>query len=249
MKISRFLTVVCGFGFLVGSVFARADNCAATTLNNLIGTTCTIGDKTFDFVSLSVQGLAANQIEFTPDSSNPLAPSFTVAPLTTFTIGPGNQAGSAGAMNDTLNYDVTAGTGSLLTGGSLTVTGSVSGGTPTSNAGGGTVVDAFNQFGVGADGTFFEACIQSGGGFTGCAPTTGNGSSSAAGTLPTPTGQTAVGQAIWDAATDSTGTATFSSATFTFNETAVPEPSTILLLGTGLLCGLGPLRRRLGRVS
>jgi hypothetical protein len=95
-------------------------------------------------------------------------------------------------------------------------------------------------------------CLQSGGGFSGCVPTSGAGSTSTSalfgsGGLAAPI-STESGGAIWDFFTDNTGTATLTSATYSFDEVAkVPEPSSLLMLASGLVGFLALFRARFSR--
>jgi hypothetical protein len=55
-----------------------ADTCSTTSLNNVLGTTCSIGKVSFAFTANSFTGVgvAADSIIFTPDAGNPLDPGF-----------------------------------------------------------------------------------------------------------------------------------------------------------------------------
>jgi hypothetical protein len=71
------------FGVLVASQGARADSCTVGTLNTFSGTTCTIGDLSFSFGSVSFANTNNGAGPFTgagftltPDGSNPLDPGF-----------------------------------------------------------------------------------------------------------------------------------------------------------------------------
>jgi hypothetical protein len=87
--------------------FASATSCATTTLNNLLGTTCTIGDVSYTFLNSGAfvfasesftdgtpgTGISASSLIFTPDGSDPLDPSFSISgPLSVSTTGAGNSA-------------------------------------------------------------------------------------------------------------------------------------------------------------
>ena len=76
-----------------------AKSCTMTTVNNLIGTSCSIGDVNYDFLSSgtfapSFTGISAGDITFTPNGSDPLAPSFTLTGPFTETAN-GSNSGSA----------------------------------------------------------------------------------------------------------------------------------------------------------
>jgi len=94
------------------------------------------------------------------------------------------------------------------------------------------------------------ACLQNGGTFLlpGCVATTGAGSQSASLSFGAPV-NSLTGVAIVGLVTGETGTATFTSATFSIDEipqtTPTPEPGSLVLLATGLLGALGACRRTL----
>lgn len=63
---------------------SRADNiapCVAATLNNIVGATCVIGDKAFNFTSYQdgTENFYLSQLMLTPDASNPSSPGFTLS--------------------------------------------------------------------------------------------------------------------------------------------------------------------------
>ena len=62
---------------LAGSL-AYAAPCTVTFVNLLVGTTCEIGDKTFQFTD-TLGGTSG--FIFTPDASAALAPAFTITPV------------------------------------------------------------------------------------------------------------------------------------------------------------------------
>jgi hypothetical protein len=70
-----------------------ANTCSTTTLNNLLGTTCSIGDVSFAFTPKSddaFSGVSASSIVFTPDASNALDPAFFLSgPLSVAASGVG----------------------------------------------------------------------------------------------------------------------------------------------------------------
>jgi hypothetical protein len=100
----RILVLCCAS---VLPALAWGDACQTTSVSNLLGTSCTIGnvDYTFGtsaFTSDSVTngvsgaGIAASSLIFVPNSSNPLNSSFTISgPLSVTATGLGNSTGQA----------------------------------------------------------------------------------------------------------------------------------------------------------
>jgi hypothetical protein len=218
----------------------RADTCGTTTLNNILGTTCTIGDKTFAFSATgsSFAGIASNQIIFTADTTNPLAPGFTLSLATGGPISVSSSGNSQSLIDANINYtvSVTNGTAALL--GS---TFSLSNATVTlsGTTGDNGITDITNFLGS-LSGASVEAFIQCmiPVGPSGCSTSTGPTTVTGTGTFSIPQ-SSALGQAGFEVLAASGGgstSASFTSATYNFNEspsTTVPEPSTLLLSALG----------------
>ena len=221
--------------FVAGA--ARADTCGTTTLNNILGTTCTIGDKTFAFAATgsSFAGITSNQIMFTADTTNPLAPGFTLSLATGGPISVSSTGNSQSLIDANINYtvSVTNGTAALL--GS---TFSLSNATVTlsGTTGDNSITDITNFLGS-LSGASVEAFIQCAipALSTGCNTSTGPTTVTGTGTFSIPQ-SSALGQAGFEVLTDGNASASFTSATYDFNEspsTSVPEPSTLLLSALG----------------
>ena len=84
----RILVLACAAALL--PTLAWGDACQQTSVSNLIGTTCTIGDVAYTFGSSAFSsasvingvdgsGIDASALLFTPDASSPLDPSFTIS--------------------------------------------------------------------------------------------------------------------------------------------------------------------------
>jgi len=79
-------------------------------VNNLIGTSCSIGDVNFGFLNASEDsfvGISASAISFAPDGSNPLAPSFTLTGPFTETANSSNSGFANQEFNFFWNLSVT----------------------------------------------------------------------------------------------------------------------------------------------
>src|SRR5437868_4843554 len=110
MRMSRLLIAACTLSCLAAPVVVRADSCAAGSLSSILGTTCTIGDKTFTFSPAAgddFTGITAAQLLFTPDTSSALSPGFSFslasgAPISVV----GTPLDSPQRINVAVNYTV-----------------------------------------------------------------------------------------------------------------------------------------------
>src|SRR5215469_3114551 len=97
-------------GVLCSPSLTLASSCPTTTVNNLIGTSCSIGDVNFSFLNAgedSFIGISASDITLVPDGSNPLAPSFTLTGPFTETANSSNSGFASQEFNFSWNLSVT----------------------------------------------------------------------------------------------------------------------------------------------
>jgi hypothetical protein len=220
-------------------------SCPDTSLADVLGSTCTIGDKTFTFASslVSVPGsqpfalLDASGIGFTTDATNSESPGFTLD--VDLQVGPSSQLSEA---DFALEYSVSITdlhSGALIIGTTLTATG-------LSATGGLANVLAVNLLS--------QSCQPSNPlcpSVAAFAEAKGDGLLIPSSTVPLGAGTvSAFGEAAIDlGAANVTGSppsiTTLTSAKIQFNEILTPEPSSLLLLGAGMFNVVANLRRKL----
>jgi hypothetical protein len=243
------------------AVPARADSlaaCVTGTVTSILGSKCTIGDKTFQFDtwSNSTNALPADDVIFTPDATNPDSPGFTLSAL--FGRGFPHFSLSAGSSlviyTEELDYAVSItnpGSGAVIVGATGTETGafvSWTDATPT------TTLDALAYSYIRNGPSCFDGTLVGifapGGSVAFDTPSdTEDNFPSTPGCTDTTAAQ-GIAQ-IFLGAQD--GVVSLTTAGYYVDETApstvvpTPEPETLLLVGSGLL-GLATLhyRRRRG---
>jgi hypothetical protein len=228
---------------LGGLTSASATPCSSGTLDTVLGTECDIGDKTFNFSNFMGEGITSSQIELAVDSSNPLAPGFTL----TGVDGPISFSAPNSRLLAQINFTVSTVNGApTLLGTTVTLN------DPRVTGSGSNIVDAFDFLAsdgnraVTSGGALPEVCIDSAPtGGSACAAPPFPATLSATGDFNGPVSSTSFGQAGFTLLT-STGTATFVSADFRFNQSPVPEPEAyaMFLLGLSVLGAMARRRQR-----
>ena len=198
-----------------------ATTCSTTSLNNLLGTSCSIGNVSFAFLadSFSGVGVSVASILFTPDASSPLAPGFILSgPFRVSATGLGQSATESFSFFWMLTaldpaFSITAATSLLIN----------------------PLVPQAPNFGFISGGNnlgFTNASVQTGGPFVN--PSTASISQDL---LQFP-------DAYFGALSVVDGSGKGASASVDamehqYNLAPVPEPATLFLLATGLFCLVG----------
>ena len=84
MKVRSHLLIATLFLIGLGAANVRADDiaaCQAGPVSNIVGTSCTIGDKTFTFQGFTSDVYAGNDVFFNPATGSSGDPGFTLEPL------------------------------------------------------------------------------------------------------------------------------------------------------------------------
>ena len=147
---------------LLSPTYARAIPCSSGLLSSILSSTCTIGDKEFAFEDVS-GNIPSSQVQFTPDASNPLQPSFTLSPVAgVLTLSTSANESADRRVDLDFTVSTTSGLATML-GTTLTLSQATASGTNATNF---AIVDAFAFLGNGAiqarlpSGAFPEVCIE-----------------------------------------------------------------------------------------
>ena len=219
--------------------FAAADSCTTMSVTALLGTSCTIGDKSFTF-DANAGGIDAGLagLVFNPITTNPLSPGFSLSAAAPISLS------GQGRLSLDIYYTVsTIGGNATLTSATINLNNPNLTGTGTTN-----FVDAFNL--LGTVGPLPEVCISTPDpALLGCSQTVPFGgvySVTRPFAAPVSTAPADFGITLQS---NGTGTSTFNSAEFLFNQNAspVPEPATLSLITLGL-GAIAQLRRRYKRL-
>jgi hypothetical protein len=223
LRITAVLACLCTFPAL-----AFAGACVTESVSSLMGTSCSIGDVEYGFGGLGglyVAGVSGSSLVFTPDGSNPLDPSFTITgPLSVSATGLGNSTNLA----FTFFWSATVIPSGLEIGSATNMLNGAS--VPGGPSYG--FVDAGNNVGIPI---FTNAIVQTGG-------PNANPSSALEDVTNIPLDGIFFGMYVQDG-TGNGATTSLTSTDYQYFLVPTPEPSSLVLLGAGIL-GLSLFVRR-----